>query len=259
MTDPIATGTPAAAETVAPVVAPVAPPAPVAAPPTAPAVIAPVAPAAPVVETPAAAAVAKGGVDPEWFSQRVKAERAAGQAAAYKALGFSTEAEAKAAADAHRAKVEAEKTASQRATELAAELATEKAANEANAAVIRDHATRVMAGLGADQLAIVTKLAGTDPREQLRIISTLYPTGQPAATATPAAPVAAAPPPTTPATPPAPASTTLPNGAPPPVSSGGIDHFATYKAITHPVRAAQYYLRHQAAITAAEHKRTTST
>jgi hypothetical protein len=197
----------------------VAAPTPVQPPP--PAAVAPTAPAAPVAPTPE--------VDPQWLPKRLERERAA----ALKAAGFDSPEAARAAADAIKAKADADKSAEQRANEAAALAASEKARADSLLAVTKEHAARMMVGLTPEQKAAVDALAGDDPAKQLQAITTLAPTW--AKNAPPAPP---APQPGATTAPPAGA----PNGNTPPPS----DERGQYESArsSNPFAAASFGLSH---------------
>lgn len=187
---------------VVPIVAPVAPVA-----------VTPPAPAAPAVTPPAPAAVAPPETaDPAWLTQRLARERAKGESAALTAAGFTSPADAKAAAVAAKAALDATKSAETRAAELQQTVASEKARADSLTAVATEHAARMMFGLTPEQQAAVRAVAGEDPARQLQTIGALSPTWVKPAAPVVAAPVVAAP--VTPAAP-APAVSTAPAGGAP--------------------------------------------
>lgn len=177
---------------------PVDPPAP---PPAAPPAVVPVvaAPVAPVVPpaaapTPAPPSAVTDPADPTWLKPRLERERLAG----LRAAGFASEAEAKAAGDALKAKADADKTADQRAREATEALAAEKARVASLSGTMTEYAARMMVGLTPEQTAAVQSIAGDDPQKQVAAITALAPTWAKAQSDAAAAAAAAAPPPAAP-------------------------------------------------------------
>ncbi len=203
MPDDITPAGPVVPAVIPPVAPVVAPPAVVVAPPVAPVVTAPVVPS-----------------EPDWLPDRLKRHEATVQAALLKELGVDDPAAAKQAIADAKAAAEAKKTAEQRAAELDAKLKGSQTESEKQAALIKEHAGRMLMALTADQQKAVSDFAGDNPSEQLRAIHHFAPlwakaesdAATRAAAATPVATVTAPPANTSPA-PIAPSSVTP--GSPP--------------------------------------------
>lgn len=183
--------------------------------------------------------------DPNWLNDRIAQAKKSAADDVLKSLGVTDLEAAKSAIAAANAKAEADKTAEQRATELAAKLESEKAAAAKQAAVIAEHAGRMMVGLTAEQKAAVTAIAGDDPAAQLRAISALQPTWASAAAPAAANPQAGAAAASAAAQPPV---NTAPGHTAPAGSSPGStpNARAEYEALrsTNPFAAAEHGLRH---------------
>lgn len=116
--------------------------------------------------------------------------------------------------------------------------------------IVKSMADEQETALTPEQKVVVAQLAGDDPARRIGVIRALR-------SVLPAAPIA------TQQTPAKPAIAAGANTAPPPapspsgVTSPHIDHLATWDSLraSHPVLAAQYYLKHNAAIVAAQKAR----
>jgi hypothetical protein len=251
----------------APVVAPAAAVPPAIAPPV-------VAPAAPIVAPPVAPAPVvtqsqdvepEDGKEPKWLPAKLEKTRKA----LLRQLGAETEGDAKAAIEAYRAKLEAEKSELQRAQEKAAKVDPLERSNAELLTTVTAYAEAEMHGLTAAQRAAVEALAGESPTARINAIKALRPTWVAAAEAAQALAIAeaatqaariaaaqavAAPQVTTPAPLPPPASTAP--SAPAPASGAPPEKtpYEIYKGLTesNPLRAARYRASNEASIAAAE-------
>lgn len=180
--------------------------------------------------------------EPAWLPDRLKRSEAAARAALLKELGVEDPELAKAAIAAAKAAEEQKKTAEQRAAELDAKLKGTLTEAERHAALIKEHAGRMLMALTPDQQKAISDFAGDNPAEQLRAIHHFAPIWAKqaeeiakAAQAVQAAPAtnAPAPPANTSPAPTAPASVSP--GSPPDVK-------ATYQQLraTNPFAAAAY-------------------
>lgn len=225
VTPPAGTSVPATQAT-APA-APISPPAP--APP--PAVVA--APPAPPV--PAPAPTVDPNAEPPWLPDRLNRAKEIAKGELLKELGVDDPEAAKAAIAAAKAAAEAKKTAEQRAAELSEKLKGTQTEAEKHAALIREHAGRMLMALTPEQQKIITDFAGDNPAEQLRAVHHFAPTwNKPEPT-----PPVAAPPPAPPA------NTSPPPNAPPGNAPGSPPDVRTIymtQRQTNPFAAAAYGL-----------------
>lgn len=246
--------------------------------PTQPAVIpSAVAPVAPVVAAPPPVAVTPAvvqpaadvepeeGKEPGWLRKRLERE----QKAVLRKLGVESDADAKAAIEAHKARIEAEKTELQRANEKAAKVDPLERQNVELLAAVTAYADAEMRSLTATQRAAVESVAGDNPAKRIEVLNVLRPTWvaaaeaaqaqalavADAARAAAAAQAAAAPPqPATPAPLPPPASTAPASTAPAisaPQTKTPLEVYRDLKT-ANPMRAAQFRRLNEAAIAAAE-------
>jgi hypothetical protein len=139
-------------------------------------------------------------------------------------LGVDDPEAAKAAIAAAKAADDAKKSAEQRAAELDGKLKSTQTEAQRNAAIIKEHAGRMLMALSAEQQKAITDFAGEDPALQLKAIHSFAPTwakqeadkeaaAEAARLAAAATGVASAPPATTSPAPNAPASSSP--GSPP--------------------------------------------
>lgn len=238
--------------------------------PVAPAVIPPVAPVAapavvvpPVVVAPAPVQPAVDvepaeGQEPVWLKKRLaQAERSV-----LRKLGVDSDTDAKAAIDAHRARIEAEKSELQRANEKAAKVDQLEAQNREYLAAVTSYAEAELRGLTPAQRAAVESVAGESPAKRIEVLKLLRPTWVAAAEAAQAVAIAeaaakaasAAPVPVTPAPLPPPASTAPVSPAPALAAPQVKTPLEVYRDLqkANPMRAAQFRVRNEAAIAAAE-------
>lgn len=143
-------------------------------------------------------------VDPQWMATRLERAKSAERAALLKELGVDDPELAKAAIAAAKAAEDAKKTAEQRAAELSEKLKGTQTEAEKHAALIREHAGRMLMALTPEQQKIITDFAGDNPAEQLRAVHHFAPTwnkpepSPPAAAPPPAPPANTSPPPNAP-------------------------------------------------------------
>ena len=220
----------------APTTPAVTPPPPVAAPVAAPVATPPAATApAPVAPPPVA------DTNPAWLPERLTRAEEAARTALLKELGVSDPEKAKAAIKAAHDAEEAKKSAEQRAVELDAKLKGTQTEAERQAALIKEHAGRMLMALTPDQQKAISDFAGDNPTEQLRAIHHFAPIWAKQADELAKATQAVTPPATPPAAPPA---NTSPAPTAPP--SNGVtsppDTRATYQHLrsTNPFAAAAY-------------------
>lgn len=133
-----------------------------------------VAPAAPVVAPAAAAPVD----DSERVNRIVQDRLERDRKARLKDLGVESEDEVKAALTAHRAKLEADKTAEQKALETTNALTAERSKSTQYLAAIKDTADTELARVTPEQRAAVERIAGSDPVAQLNTLRALASTWQ---------------------------------------------------------------------------------
>ena len=155
-------------------------------------------PAAPVVVpavvAPAAAVATPATTAPVDDSERVnrivhgRLERA--RKSQLKDLGVESEDELKTALAAHRAKLEADKTAETKIAELTQNLAAEREKSTRGLATIKGTVDAELARVTPEQRAVVERLAGSDPAAQLDTLRALAPTWQQATPVPQAAPAA---------------------------------------------------------------------
>ena len=196
-----------------------------------------------VVAVAAAPAAAPSQPDPAWINDRIAQAKRSAEAELLKTLGVTDVEAAKVAVAAAKAADDAKKSAETRAAEAASALEAEKARSASLAAAVKAQADAAMKDLKPEQLAAVQSVAGEDPAKQLSALAALRPTW----TTT----VAAVPPPT--------ASTAPPRAAPPEnTSAASPDHASIWRSLreSNPFAAAQYRKTHEAAISAAESKKT---
>jgi hypothetical protein len=197
------------------------------------------APAAPVTP-PAAAPAAPEDKSYPWLPDRLaqshRQGEKSGEERALATLGLTGAdlGKAKAILDEAAKSAEANKSAEQRAADLAARLTTTQTEADRQAAIIKEHAARMLGVLEADHQKAVRDIAGDDPAKQLQTIHALTPIWAKQAPA-PAVPVVV--PPATTAPPP-----TAPGGAP---GTSPPDHVATYGQLktSNPFAAAAYGAR----------------
>lgn len=198
----------------------------------------------------------EANVDPNWFKPRLERERKS----AFKAAGFDSEDEAKAAAKALKDQKEAEKATTQKLVEAQALMGQLKGRSDAITALLEEQATETFGALTEAQKAAVRIQAADDAPAEDRIkairqvkamaaaLGGATPTTQAApATAQPAAAPAVA----APATPAAPLANTAPGRVAP--ASGDTsqpDHRSIYQTLSNknPFAAAQYGLANPDAV-----------
>lgn len=195
--------------------------------------------AAPVAAPPAPAPAPEpsGDQNPKWLAPRLEQH----ERSILKELGFASKDEAIAAKKAADELALSKKTQEERLKEATTALETTTARVTEYEQTIAARAAREMSTLSEERQKAVKALAGDNVAKQLSVIDALSPTWGVTAPA-PAAPVAA------------PANSAPPAAGPPvPSANPQPNHLATYESLlqTNPVKAANYYLQNQAAITAA--------
>lgn len=172
--------------------------------------------------------------DPGWLNPRLAEAKQAEANRILKELGVSDLDAAKAAIADSAARAEASKSAEQKAAELAAKLNSTQTEAQRHAAIISEHAARMLGVLSEKQQALVKSFAGDDAAQQLSTIQKLTDSGvlviEDDAPPPPPPPATTAPPPT------------APNGAP---GTSPPDHAATYAQLkqSNPFAAAAYGAR----------------
>lgn len=186
------------------------------------------------------------GQEPNWLTQRIQRASAGERESVLKELGVTDVGKAKEAISAANKAAEDAKSAGQKLGETSKTLETEKARADRLEAAVKDHATRQLATLTAEQQAAVRKIApDADPAAQLQAIDALLPTwATPAVAATTTTTTPGASP--APAAPAAPAATTMPPAnAPNGTNTTPPDHKAEYQRLkaTNPGAAVAYLHR----------------
>src|SRR6185295_12261991 len=129
-----------------------------------------------VPPVPAPAPVPTPEAEQPWLKARLEQAERSTERKVLERLGVTDFDAASKAIAAAKAIEEANKSAEQRAAELAASLQTTQQTASQQAAILTEHASRMLAVLTAEQQAAVKAVAGEDAAKQLQAIGALAPT-----------------------------------------------------------------------------------